>query len=138
METILDQRHHSCASPTFHSITCQEKLAPGTRPLALPHLMESTAISSHHVQLIESCPRPRASPQDFIVPCVKYAMDYRPTDSFSMSFTSSKVIFPGVEGSMLPWTSKDSLNQRELLVLATVPVLDQASSIGLCGNGLTP
>jgi hypothetical protein len=29
------------------------------------------------------------------VPRVKYAMDYRPTDSFSMSYASRKVIFPG-------------------------------------------
>ena len=72
------------------------------------------------------------------MPGVKYAMDDRPTDSISMSYTSSKVIFPGVEGSMLPWTWKDLLNQRELLVLATVPVLDAASFIGLRGNGLTP
>jgi len=29
------------------------------------------------------------------VPRVKYAMDYRPKNSFSMSYASRKVIFPG-------------------------------------------
>jgi len=29
------------------------------------------------------------------VPGVKYAMDYRPKNSFSMSYASRKVIFPG-------------------------------------------
>jgi len=29
------------------------------------------------------------------VPRAKYAMDYRPIDSFSMSYASRKVIFPG-------------------------------------------
>jgi hypothetical protein len=29
------------------------------------------------------------------VPHAKYAMDYRPIDSFSMSYASRKVIFPG-------------------------------------------
>jgi hypothetical protein len=31
----------------------------------------------------------------FIVPRVKYAMNYRPKNSFSMSYASRKVIFPG-------------------------------------------
>ena len=30
------------------------------------------------------------------MPCVKYAMDYRPKNSFSMSYALRKVIFPGV------------------------------------------
>jgi len=30
------------------------------------------------------------------VPHVKYAMNYRPRNSFSMSYASRKVIFPGV------------------------------------------
>jgi hypothetical protein len=30
------------------------------------------------------------------VPRVKYAMNYRPKNSFSMSYASRKVIFPGV------------------------------------------
>jgi len=32
------------------------------------------------------------------VPRVKYAMDYRPKNSFSMSYASRKVIFPGAVG----------------------------------------
>jgi len=31
------------------------------------------------------------------MPRVKYAMDYRPKNSFSMSYASRKVIFPGEE-----------------------------------------
>jgi len=33
----------------------------------------------------------------FIVPLVSYAMNYRPKNSFSMSYASHKVIFPCVE-----------------------------------------
>jgi len=43
------------------------------------------------------------------VPRVKYAMDYRPTDSFSMSYASRKVIFPGVR---LENSSLDLLRHR--------------------------
>jgi hypothetical protein len=35
------------------------------------------------------------------VPRVKYAMNYRPKNSFSMSYASRKVIFPGAGGSTL-------------------------------------
>jgi len=34
------------------------------------------------------------------VPRVKYAMNYRPKNSFSMSYPSRKVIFPGVIGNI--------------------------------------
>jgi hypothetical protein len=40
------------------------------------------------------------------VPRVKYAMDYRPKNRFSMSYASRKVVFPGV-----------LTNASELLVL---------------------
>jgi len=39
-----------------------------------------------------------------MVPRVKYAMNYRPKNSFSMSYASRKVIFPGVDNMFLAYT----------------------------------
>ena len=48
------------------------------------------------------------------MPRAKYAMDYRPIDSFSMSYASRKVIFPGEsefrgEATLIP-LARDYLN----------------------------
>jgi len=48
------------------------------------------------------------------VPRVKYAMDYRPKNSFSMSYASRKVVFPG--GGHLLKTIR-SLRGRQMLVV---------------------
>jgi hypothetical protein len=42
------------------------------------------------------------------VPRVKYAMDYWPIDSFSMSYASRKVIFPGAD---VEWTLQHNNHQ---------------------------
>jgi len=42
------------------------------------------------------------------VPRVKYAKGYQPTNSFSMSYVSRKVIFPGVCGDV--WRCTDIKN----------------------------
>jgi len=58
------------------------------------------------------------------VPRVKYAMNYRPKNSFSMSYASRLVIFPGValKGSELWWDLKEVEQRHDLQLLWNNPV----------------
>jgi len=57
------------------------------------------------------------------VPRVKYAMNYRPKNSFSMSYTSRKVIFPGVSTLTINSACKSCSKYRMSIQEASNPVL---------------
>jgi hypothetical protein len=68
------------------------------------YTIQCTKLPAYHSDLVNLC----VGPYDLIVPRVKYAMNYHPKHSYSMSYALCKVIFPGE----CTFTAKDLITKR--------------------------